>query len=200
MRVSLIVLLALFSLVGNAQTKALIPGENAPVFKLKNVDEKAVSFESYPNAKAYIVVFTCNTCPYAKGYEQRIIDINNKYSAKRVPVIAINPNDPEASPGDSFAKMQEQAKSKGYKFPYLFDENQTITNAYGASKTPQVFLAQKTNSGFKIIYTGGIDDDPEGTSPLKVNYLDDAVEALLAGNMPAIAQTKAIGCSVKRKK
>src|SRR5258706_13459566 len=92
----------LFCFSLHAQVTTIIPGKPAPVIKLKNVDNKFVSFDDYQSAKGFIVVFTCNTCPYSRRYEQRIIDLNNKYAPLGFPVIAVNPNDPVSSPGDSF--------------------------------------------------------------------------------------------------
>ncbi len=177
----------------------LTAGQEAPDFNLMNVDGKEVSFADYPKAKGYIVVFTCNGCPYAKAYEQRIVALNAKYAPLGYPVIAINPNDPEVSTGDSFDKMQELAKTKKYAFPYLFDKAQVITNLYGARATPHLFLISKTAKGNIIEYTGAIDNDTEDTNPQKVKYAEQAITSLMKNEKPAVTMTKAIGCSVKRK-
>ncbi|WP_240345170.1 redoxin domain-containing protein [Flavobacterium sp. CLA17] len=137
------ILLVFTAILSQAQSKTLKAGEPAPDFKLKNVDNKDISFESYPNAKGFIVVFTCNTCPYAKAYEQRIIDLDKKFRPEGYPVIAINPNDPEASKADTFDKMQDLAKEKKYAFPYLFDKGQVVTDQYGAKHTPHLFVVSK---------------------------------------------------------
>lgn len=199
MKNSLIMFFALACFVAKAQVTTIAPGQSAPDFKLNNVDNKEISFNSYPKAKGFIIVFTCNTCPYAKLYEQRIIDINDKYAALGYPVIAINPNDPELSKGDSFDKMKELAKSKNYQFPYLFDDGQVVTNLYGARNTPHLFVISKTANDNKIIYTGAIDNDPENTNPDKKKYVEDAISAVLKDDQPAVNATKAIGCSVRRK-
>ena len=175
-------------------------GDTATDFKLKNVNGKIVSLANYKAAKGYIVVFTCNHCPYAKAYESRIMDLDKKYAAKGYPVIAISPNDPIAEPADSFEKMQEQATRKAYTFPYLIDETQDITRAYGAKATPHVYVLQKTASGNVVKYIGAIDDDTENTKADKVKYVEGAVNALLSGKQPEITSTKAIGCSIKWKK
>jgi len=175
-------------------------GDTATDFKLKNVDGKTVSLANYKAAKGYIVVFTCNHCPYAKAYESRIMDLNKKYAAKGYPVIAISPNDPVAEPADSFEKMQELASKKGYTFPYLIDETQDITRAYGAKATPHVYVLQKTSAGNVVKYIGAIDDDTENTKADKVKYVEGAVNALLSGKQPEVTATKAIGCSIKWKK
>lgn len=175
-------------------------GDTAADFKLKNVNGKTVSLADYKAAKGYIVVFTCNHCPYAKAYESRIMDLDKKYSAKGYPVIAISPNDPVAEPADSFEKMQELASKKGYTFPYLIDETQDITRAYGAKATPHVYVLQKTAAGNVVKYIGAIDDDTENTKADKVKYVEGAVNALLSGKQPQVTATKAIGCSIKWKK
>jgi peroxiredoxin len=175
-------------------------GDTATDFKLKNVTGKTVSLADYKAAKGYIVVFTCNHCPYAKAYESRIMDLDKKYAAKGYPVIAISPNDPVAEPADSFDKMKELASQKGYTFPYLIDETQDITRAYGAKATPHVFVLQKTAAGNVVKYIGAIDDDTENTKANKVKYVESAVNALLSGKQPQITATKAIGCSIKWKK
>lgn len=186
----------LFCFAVNAQVKTLSPGEIAPAIKLLNVDGNTVGFDDYPAAKGFIVIFTCNTCPYSKAYQQRVIALNNKYALSGFPVIAINPNDPEASPGDSFNKMKERAASKKYPFPYLYDEGEIITTAYGARNTPHVFLISKTAQGNMIAYTGAIDNDTPDNNPAKTKYVEDAISALLDNKTPATTVTKAIGCRI----
>src|SRR4030095_3189124 len=163
------VLFIAVSIVANAQITTITPGATAPGFNLKNVDGNQVSFKTLSNVKGYIVVFTCNTCPYAQAYEERIIALNKKYSPLGFPVIAINPNDATVSPGDNFEKMQERAKAKKYTFPYLYDEGQLITNAYGAKNTPHIFLVQNIKDKNIVVYTGAIDNDPENNKPDKIN-------------------------------
>jgi peroxiredoxin len=174
-------------------------GDKASDFKLKNVDGKMVSLADYPNAKGFIIVFTCNHCPYAKAYEDRIIDLNKKYAPLGYPVIAINPNDPTSYPEDSYENMQKRAKEKGYQFPYLFDENQVVYPEYGAQRTPHVYVLSKSSDVLTVEYIGAIDDNYEDPSQVKVKYVEDAVNALLAGNKPQVTLTKAIGCSIKAK-
>lgn len=199
-KIILLFTLALSAFLAQAQTgTTLKAGDAAPDFKLKNVDNKEVSFGSFPNAKGYIVVFTCNTCPYAVGYEQRIIDLDKKFKPQGYPVIAINPNDPEASTADTFNKMQDLAKEKKYPFPYLFDAGQKITDEYGAKRTPHIFIVSKTAKGNVVEYVGAIDNDPEGTKAEKVKYAEDVIASLKSGQKPAVTQTKEIGCTVKRK-
>ncbi len=182
-----------------AQVTTLTAGQPAPDFNLKNVDNKDISFASFSDAKGYLLVFTCNTCPVSKAYEQRIIDLNNKFASAGYPVIAVNPNDPDASRGDSFEKMQDLAKSKKYPFPYLYDNGQTITNLYGARNTPHLFIVSKTDKGNMIVYTGAIDNDPEETNGSATKYAEQVISALIKGEKPSLTSTKAIGCTVKRR-
>ena len=200
MKYILSILVLVICLGANAQIKTIVPGTTAPSFSLPDVKGKTVSFLNFPDAKGFIVVFTCNTCPVAKAYEQRIIDLNTKYEPLGYPVIAINPNDPELAKGDNFEAMKARAKDKNYSFPYLFDEGQATTNAYGARATPHIFLVEKKNNATTVVYTGSIDNDPEDTNNNKVNYLDQAIQAISEGKAPVTASTKALGCSVKRKK
>ncbi|HSC55339.1 MAG TPA: thioredoxin family protein [Phnomibacter sp.] len=193
------IIFALVGLFAKAQVTTIAVGNAAPDFKLKNVDNKEISFASYPKANGFIVVFTCNTCPVSKAYEQRIIDLNKKYAPLGYPVIAINPNDPEVSKGDSFEKMQELANEKKYAFSYLFDEGQVITNLYGAKSTPHVFVVSKTKKGNIIEYTGAIDNDREETNATSTKYVEQVITALSKNEKPAVTATKAIGCTVKRK-
>lgn len=194
-----IAVLLVFSAFFTQAQNTLKAGESAPDFKLKNVDNKEVSFSNYPEAKGFIVVFTCNTCPYAIAYEQRILELDKKFRPQGYPVIAINPNDPEASKADTFDKMQEHAKEKKYTFPYLFDNGQIVTDQYGAKKTPHLFIVSKTEKGTVVEYTGAIDNDPEGTKQDKIKYVEDVIASLKNNQKPAVTATKEIGCTVKRK-
>ncbi|HMS99933.1 MAG TPA: thioredoxin family protein [Saprospiraceae bacterium] len=190
-------LISLFTLNAPLAPTALKPGDTAIDFKLKNVDGKMVSLADFKSAKGFIVVFTCNHCPYAKMYEDRLIALNDKYSKMGYPVIAINPNDPTAEPEDSFDEMKKRAKSKGFKFPYLFDEGQKIYPQYGATRTPHVFLL---NAQRIVKYIGAIDDNPNDASAVKAKYLEEAIASLQAGKEIIPNVTKALGCSIKVKK
>ncbi|MBK9152060.1 MAG: thioredoxin family protein [Saprospiraceae bacterium] len=184
-------------MLGGEPLNGYKPGDKATDFFLKGIDGKFYSLSSFPNAKGYIVVFTCNHCPYAVMYEDRINDLAKKYGPQGYHLIAINPNDPEVQPADSFEKMKERADEKSFVFPYLFDEGQKIYPLYGATKTPHVFLldAQRV-----VKYIGAIDDNPQDASAVKVRYLENAIAALNAGKNPEPETTKAIGCSIKFKK
>ncbi len=175
-------------------------GDNVIDFSLKDINGKMVSLQDYKEAKGFIIVFTCNHCPYAKAYEDRIIALNSKYAKAGYPVIAINPNDAEQYPDDNFENMQTRAKEKKFKFPYLYDESQSIARTYGAIKTPHVFIVQKEAKNLVLKYTGAIDDNWENAVEAKEKYVESAVDALLAGKPITTTFTKAIGCGVKWKK
>ena len=194
-------LLSMFLCLGftaQAQINTLEPGDTAPDFNLKNIDGKNISLEDYPAAKGFIVVFTANTCPYAIAYEDRLIALNDKFAPKGYPVIAINPNDPAVSAEDSYEKMQEKARSKGFSFPYLYDEGQIVTEQYGARVTPHIFLLKKGESELEVMYTGAIDNDTRNVNPDKTLYVENAIAAIESGKTVAEPSTKAIGCTVKR--
>jgi thiol-disulfide isomerase/thioredoxin len=200
MKKYLTIYFAFFCLLAGAQIKTLTPGEIAPDIKLLNINGKVVSFNDFPSSKGFIIVFTCNTCPYSKAYEQRIIELDKKYASLGFPVIAINPNDPNASQGDSFEKMKQRAKSSKYTFPYLYDKGQMVTSLYEPKNTPYVFIVSKTKEGNIIEYTGAIDNDTQDTNPDKIKYVEDAISALINNKKPAISVTKGIGCRISWKK
>ncbi len=175
-------------------------GDYAEDFKLENIDGKSVSLADYSNAKGFIVIFTCNTCPYAKAYESRIIELDKNYAEKGFPVIAINPNDITKQPGDSMDEMKKRAKNKGYSFPYLRDDSQEVARAFGATKTPHVYLLNKESANkYKVEFIGAIDDSPNDASDVSETYVEDAINALLSGNKPAVTEKRAIGCTIKWK-
>jgi peroxiredoxin len=172
-------------------------GDIATDFKLENVDGKMVSLSDYNQAKGFIIIFTCNTCPFSVAYEDRIIALNNMYESKGYPVIAIMPNNPTASPGDSMDAMKSRSKAKGFTFPYLMDKNQEIYPKYGASKTPHVYVLQKTKKGNQVKYIGAIDDNYQDAKAVNQTYVEDAVNALLDGKPITETHTRAIGCTIK---
>lgn len=197
-KVNLLLLLFSVLLISGKPVKYDV-GDSVADFKLKNFDGKMVSLSDYKNGKGVIVIFDCNTCPYSKAYNDRIIALNRKYASKGFPVVTINANDPQLSPGDSFEAMAEQAKRKNYDFPYLIDETQTVAQAFGATNTPHVFVLQKAGSDFKVAYIGTIDNNSRDASSANKKYVEDAVEELLAGKSVSNTRTKAIGCGIKWK-
>lgn len=172
-------------------------GDKASDFELMNVDGEKVSLADYKEANGFIITFTCNHCPYAVMYEDRLIALHNEYAPKGYPVIAINPNDPEVKPEDSFENMKIRAKEKGFPFPYLMDEGQKVYPMYGATKTPHVYILDKD---LVVQYIGAIDDNPQADFDVEYRYVALAIDALERGEKPDPSSTKAIGCSIKSKK
>lgn len=169
-------------------------GDIAEDFSLKNVSGDTVSLSDYKDAKGVIVIFTCNHCPYAQLYEQRIIDLHRNFAPLGYPVVAINPNSPIIAPEDSFEKMQERARTKHYPFAYLFDEAQTVFPKFGATRTPHVFLLDENRA---VRYIGAIDNNAEAPNSSTKRWVENAVNALIAGKSPDPFSTKSVGCTVK---
>lgn len=171
-------------------------GDTARDFKLKNIDGNMMSLSDIKDAKGYIVIFTCNHCPYAVASEDRIIALDKKYKKLGFPVVAIQPNDTKAYPSDNFENMKKRAQDKGFTFPYLIDESQEIAKSYGATKTPHVYLLDKNR---QVQYIGAIDNSVKDANSVTKTFLADAIDAMLAGKDVPVKETKAIGCSIKWK-
>ncbi len=171
-------------------------GDEAVPFELPGVDGKSHSLADYRDKKAVAVIFTCNHCPYARAWEDRIIAIQNDYANSGLQVLAINANDAEKYPDDGFPQMRRRAEEKGFSFPYLHDETQEIAAAYGAERTPEVFLF---DSDGKLAYHGAVDDEYDDPEAVREHYLRDAVEAVLAGREPSVKETRPVGCTIKWK-
>ncbi|WP_210488291.1 thioredoxin family protein [Rufibacter aurantiacus] len=197
----LLLLLSVFTLLGTSAYKAADGGyqvgDSASDFKLKNVNGQMVSLRDQKEAKGFIVTFTCNTCPYAKLYEDRLIQLHKKYAAKGYPVIAINPNDVKVSPDDSYAQMQKRANDKKFPFVYLYDETQEVAKRYGATRTPHVYILTKSGQDLKVSYIGAIDDNSGDPEKVQKRYVEAAVDNLLSGKAVTQTSTKAIGCTIK---
>ncbi len=183
--------LFVFMLATLSQAQVAV-GDKAPSFSLLNTDYQNVSLSDYNQEEGVILVFTCNHCPYAKFYEERIKELHKNFSPKHFPVVAINPNDSAKYKEDGFSYMVEKA----YDFPYLLD-NKSVYKAYGATKTPHIFLLSKASDGFVVSYIGAIDDSPQDAGAVQVKYLEDAIASVKNGQAPSQAVTKAIGCGIK---
>lgn len=199
MRIFVLLLFMIVNFNVNAQITGYKVGDIASDFNLKNIDGKQVSLKNYTNAKGYIVIFTCNTCPYSIAYEDRIIALHNKYSPLGFPVIAINPNDPN-HPGESYVNMQERAKSKKFPFAYLMDPDHIFTKKYGANRTPHTFILSKGTNGNMVEYIGAIDSDTDNANGGGDKFVELALNSLLQNKKPETTFTKAIGCTIKWKK
>ncbi|HUK83623.1 MAG TPA: thioredoxin family protein [Verrucomicrobiae bacterium] len=192
---SVVMTMAAMALVASASAEALKLGEKAPdaSVKMKSVDGKEVSIADVAGPKGTLVFFTCNHCPFVKAWETRIAEIGNMYSKKGVGVIAINSNDPADFAEDSYAEMQARAKQRGFEFPYVVDATSDVGRAFGATRTPEFFLFDASG---KLVYHGALDDNKDAKSVEK-HYLQEALNALLDGKPIPVAETKAVGCSIK---
>ena len=169
-------------------------------FSLKNVDGKSVSLSDNPNAKGYIIVFTCNHCPFAKLYPKRLNQLNKKYSLLGVPLIAISSTDTIMYAEDCYDKMIAKAKSGKYNFPYLYDSAQSVAKNYNAERTPQAFVIWKENDKWVVKYKGAIDDNGAEPKLVNENYVANAVDELLKGNQVKQPITGSVGCKINFRK
>lgn len=172
----------------------ITPGAKAPDFKLPGADGNDYSLGSFAEARVLVVAFTCNHCPYVVGCEDRLKAFVEKYRPRGVAFVAINSNETENHPEDSFDHMVTRAREQDFNFPYLRDEDQEVAKSYGAIKTPHFFVADEKRV---IRYTGRMDDNPKDVAAVTTHELEDAVEDLLAGRPVALPVTEPIGCTVK---
>jgi peroxiredoxin len=189
--------LSLFVIAGYSQGYKV--GDKASDFRLLNVDGKYVSLSDYPDAKGFIVIFSCNHCPYVVAYEDRMIELHKEFAPKGFPVIAINSNDSIAQPQDAYSKMKIRAKEKNFPFPYLTDAEQTVYPMYGATRTPHVYLLRRDGADLRVAYIGAIDDNYQDASKVETEYLADAINAVRDGRKPNPDVTRAIGCTIKKR-
>jgi len=175
---------------------SLALGATAPMAseQMKGVDGKDVSIASAAGKKGTLVIFSCNGCPWVKAWEKRMVEIGNSYSKRGVGVVAINANDPERSPADGFAEMQQRAKQRGIRYPYVMDATSEVARAFGATRTPEAFLFDAEG---KLVYHGTIDDNAHEPNKVTKRYLREALDAMLAGKEVPAAETKALGCGIK---
>ncbi|NDJ85913.1 MAG: thioredoxin family protein [Chloroflexi bacterium] len=175
---------------------ALQLGQEAIAFSLPGVDDQTYSLADYADKEAVAVIFSCNHCPYVRAWEDRMVQIQAEYASRGVQLVAINANDAQKYPDDSPASMRVRAEEKEFNFPYLYDESQETARAYGAERTPEVFLFGKDGT---LKYHGAIDDNYEEPDAVNENYLRDALDAVLAGDTPKTAATPPVGCTIKWK-
>ena len=188
---------------GSFEPVTLPLGSTAPAFNLPGADGHTYTLEDFASAKLLVIIFTCNHCPTAQYYEERIKQFVTDYKSKGVAVVAIMPNDPQSvrldelgwtDLSDSFEEMKIRARDRQFNFPYLYDgDTETVARAYGPVATPHAFLFDGTR---KLRYVGAIDDSERVLQAHK-HYLRNALDSLLAGQQPALTKTKVVGCSVK---
>jgi peroxiredoxin len=165
-------------------------------FSLKNIDGTMISFSNFPDAKGFIIVFTCNHCPFAKLYPPRLNDLHKKYKALGVPLIAISSTDTLVYEEDTYPKMIQKATKEKFLFPYLFDGEQVVAKMFAAQKTPHAFVIWKEHDAWVIKYNGAIDDNGAEPEKARNRYVANAVDALLAGKDVVVTETKSIGCQI----
>jgi peroxiredoxin len=189
-------LVAALASAAPAHAAPLALGQKAPeaTTVMETTDGKKLTLAGVAGKKGTLVFFTCNHCPYAKAWEKRIAAIGNAAQKEGFGVVAINPNDPKKVPDDDLGPMKERAKALGLEFPYAVDATSGIARAFGATKTPEVFLFDAKGV---LVYSGAVDDSSEDEAKVKKPYLRDALAAVAAGKAPSPAETKAIGCSIK---
>jgi peroxiredoxin len=177
-------------------TTPLALGAKAPLAatKMKNVDGRMLSIADVAGKAGTLVIFTCNHCPFAKGWEQRIAELGASYAKKGIGVLLINANDPAMHAEDDFAGTQARAKSLNLAVPYVIDETSNVARAFGASVTPEAFLF---DAGGKLAYHGTIDDNHRDPAKVEKRYLKDALDAVVAGKPPAVRESKGLGCGIK---
>jgi hypothetical protein len=163
--------------------------------KMKNaVDGKALSIADVSGKAGTLVVFTCDHCPFARGWESRIVELGNTYRKRGIGVILINANDPAEHEEDGFTGMQARAKAAGMQIPYVVDGTSGVARAFGATVTPEAFLFDARG---KLVYHGTIDDNLKQPDQVQKRYLEDALEAVATGKAPAVPETKSLGCGIK---
>lgn len=174
-------------------------GDAVTNFRLKNLNGGMVSLSDFSEQKGVILVFTCNHCPFSKAYERRIGDLHRKFAPQGFSVVVVNPSDPKTHEDDKIEMLSYMAKDKGYPYPYLVDDTQTVARAFGANRTPQAYVLKNTGGTFTVEYIGTLDDNPQDPASVTKRYVEDAVTNLLAGKPVVITTTKAIGCAIKWK-
>lgn len=189
---------ALLLILASPMQAQLKIGDKAPDFKLRNVDNSWVALKDYSDQKGVVVIFSCNHCPYVKLYEERYVALQEEFGPRKFPLVAINSNDSTIVAEDGFSYMVQNATEKGFNFPYLLDDKQ-LFKAYGATRTPHVYLLKNDGKHFTVAYIGAIDDNPQDASDVKDRYLAQAIEAVLKGEQPSPAETRAVGCTIKFK-
>lgn len=171
-------------------------GARAPMAnaKMLGVDGREVTLAGLKGERGTLVIFTCNSCPWVKAWEKRIVTLGNQYARRGIGVIAINSNDPGRNAEDDYEAMQRRARERGMRFPYVVDATSDVARAFGATRTPEVFLF---NASGALVYHGAIDDNAKEPAKVSANYLRDALQAQVDKQAIPVAETKALGCSIK---
>ncbi len=169
------------------------PASRAPDFSLQGVDGRVHTLESYGEAEILVVVQSCNHCPYVQAWEGRLMAVASEYADRGVRVVAINSNDPARHPEDSYEDMVARSAREGFTFDYLHDSDQALARALGSERTPEVFVFDRDR---RLAYHGAVDDNRDERAANR-HYLREALDAMLAGGAPPVADTAPVGCTVK---
>ena len=191
----LITLIFMVAVTANAQELKL--GAAAPLTDLKmdDVSNRSISLAEAAKGNGLLVIFSCNTCPWVARWEDRYLDLANITSQNNVGMIALNPNERIRDRGESMDDMKKRAEKKGYTFFYALDKDHKVADAFGATRTPHIFLFDKD---MKLVYRGAIDDNANDATKVKEYFLKDAIEAMVAGTAVVKPSTKSLGCTIKR--
>lgn len=190
------------SLTVQAQTpvaKSYAVGDAVAEFQVRNITNQFVNLADYTAQKGVVVVFMANHCPFSKAYEDRLMVIHNRFATQGYPVLAVQASDVTVYPEDAYEVVQSRSRERGFPFPYTIDENQLVARAFGATRTPQVFVLTRTGGKFVVQYMGAIDDNPQDAAGVQKHYLNDALVSLTTGRVIQINTTRPIGCAVKWK-
>ncbi|TAE33561.1 MAG: thioredoxin family protein [Cytophagales bacterium] len=197
-----LVALSLVATLSMAQTpvaKGYAVGDVVADFQVRNIDNQFIALNKYANQKGIVVVFMANHCPFAKAYEDRLMAIHNRFAPQGFPVLAVQASDVAAYPEDAYETVQSRSRERGFPFPYTIDEIQAVARAFGATRTPQVFVLTVANGKFVVRYSGAIDDNPQDAAGVQKRHLEDALNSLLAGQSVTTNTTRPIGCAIKWK-
>ena len=182
--------------INGLPSKLLAQNKTVVDFALRSVDGRVVSLKDFPAAKGFVIIFTCNHCPFAKLYPERLNRLNETYKKQGVPLLAISSTDTIQYEEDTYVQMIEKAKAENFNFPYLFDGDQSVAKAFNAQKTPHAYVLWKENGQWVVKYDGAIDDNGAEPDQVTTSYVADAVQALLRDQKVKINQTKSIGCQI----
>jgi len=175
---------------------SLALGATCPPFDLPGTDDRNHDLASFDKSDLLVVVVSCNHCPYVIAYEPRLVAIANEYAAKGVAFVAVNGNDATRYPDDGMQPMKERAKERAFPFPYLRDDSQVLVRSLGARFTPETYVFDRER---KLRYHGRVDDNHRDLAKVSSHDLRNALDALVSGKDPPVAETVAFGCSVKWK-
>ena len=171
-------------------------GDKAPNFTLADTNEKSITLKDYSTKSILVVIFSCNHCPYAQAWENRIIAIQDSYKSQGVQILVISSNDAIQYPADNFDEMKKRAQEKNFNFPYLYDESQKVAHSYGAEKTPEVFVFDQSRT---LKYHGAIDDNYDDEGSVQIHYLKNALNELVQNSSPTVPTSEPVGCTIKWK-